>query len=104
MGQTGRFLEMVDAEKDHYRDVTEKIERVVFGLCHGKPEKISAVLREIWGLQQSAQELYEYIWSELEPELKKDDSELLVLTKEFVALTLLSEVHKWLSPKKPIPD
>lgn len=104
MGQTGRFLEMVDAEKDHYWDVTGKIESVVFGLCHGKPEKTSAVLRKIWGLQQSALELYEYIWSELEPELKKDDSELLVLTKELVALTLLSEVHKWLSSKKPIPD
>lgn len=101
MGHTKRFLEMVDAEKDDYWDVTKKIEGAVLGLCGGDPEKTETVLGAIWGLQQSARELYQYVWTKLEPELKEDDSELLVFTKQLIALTLLSEVDKWITPKEP---
>ena len=101
MGHTKRFLEMVDAEKDDYWDMRKKIEGAVLGLCRGEPEKTDTVLGAIWGLRQSARELYQYVWTELEPELKEEDSELLVFTKQLIALTLLSEVDKWITPKEP---
>jgi len=101
VGQTKRFLEMVDAEKDDYWDLSEKIKAAVFGLCHGEPEKMRTVQGAIWGLQHDARELYKYVWTELEPKLKEGDSEILVLTTHLIALTLLSEVDKWIMPKKP---
>ena len=101
MGHTKRFLEMVDAEKDDYGQLKEKIEDILLGLCNGEPEKIDTVRSAVWGLQRSAEELYEYVWTELEPKLKEDDSELLTFAEHLIALTLLSEVHKWVIPKKP---
>lgn len=100
MGQTKRFLEMVDAEKDDYWDLSEKIKAAVLGLCHGEPEKMRTVQGAIWGLQHDARELYKYVWTKLEPKLKEGDSEILLLTKRLIALTLLSEVDKWMTPKE----
>jgi hypothetical protein len=99
MGQTSRFLEKIYAEQDYMSELQSKIETTVAALCDGDIEKSENILSAIWGLQNQAKSLSRQVWLNLEPEIKKENSELLSLVENLVSAILLSECDKWFMKK-----
>ena len=95
MGQTSRFLEKIYAEQDYMSELQSKIETTVAALCDGDIEKSENILSAIWGLQNQANSLSRQVWLDLEPEIKKENSELLSLVENLISAILLSECEKW---------
>ena len=99
MGQTSRFLEKIYAERDYMSELQSKIEITVAALCDGDIEKSENILSAIWGLQNQANSLSLQVWLDLEPEIKKENSELLLLVENLISAILLSECEKWFMKK-----
>ena len=99
MGQTSRFLEQIYDERDYMSELQSKIETTVAALCDGDIEKSENILSAIWGLQNQADSLSRQVWLDLEPEIKKENSELLSLVENLVSAILLSECEKWFMKK-----
>jgi len=99
MGQTSRFLEQIYDERDYISELQSKIETTVAALCDGDIEKSENILSAIWGLQNQANSLSRQVWLDLEPEIKKENSELLSLVENLVSAILLSECDKWFMKK-----
>ena len=99
MGQTSRFLEKIYAERDYMSELQSKIETTVAALCDGDIEKSGNILSAIWGLQNQANSLSRQVWLDLEPEIKKENSELLLLVENLISAILLSECEKWFMKK-----
>ena len=99
MGQTSRFLEKIYAERDYMSELQSKIETTVAALCDGDVEKSENILSAIWGLQNQANSLSRQVWLDLEPEIKKENSELLLLVENLISAILLSECEKWFMKK-----
>lgn len=99
MGQTSRFLEKIYAERDYMSELQSKIETTVAALCDGDIEKSENILSAIWGLQNQANSLSRQVWLDLEPEIKKENSELLLLVENLISAILLSECEKWFMKK-----
>ena len=99
MGQTSRFLEKIYAEQDYMSELQSKIETTVAALCDGDIEKSENILSAIWGLQNQANSLSRQVWLDLEPEIKKENSELLSLVENLISAILLSECDKWFMKK-----
>lgn len=99
MGQTSRFLEKIYDERDYLSELQSKIETTVAALCDGDIEKSENVLSAIWGLQNQANSLSRQVWLDLEPEIKKENSELLSLLENLISAILLSECEKWFIKK-----
>ena len=95
MGQTSRFLEKIYDERDYLSELQSKIETTVAALCDGDIEKSENILSAIWGLQNQANSLSRQVWLDLEPEIKKENSELLSLVENLISAILLSECEKW---------
>ena len=95
MGQTSRFLEQIYDERDYISELQSKIESTVAALCDGDIEKSENVLSAIWGLQNQANSLSRQVWLDLEPEIKKENSELLSLVENLVSAILLSEFKRF---------
>ena len=99
MGQTSRFLEQIYDERDYMSELQSKIETTVAALCDGDIEKSENILSVIWGLQNQANSLSRQVWLDLEPEIKKENSELLFLVENLISAILLSECEKWFMKK-----
>ena len=99
MGQTSRFLEQIYDERDYMSELQSKIETTVAALCDGDIEKSENILSAIWGLQNQANSLSRQVWLDLEPEIKKENSELLSLVENLISAILLSECDKWFMKK-----
>ena len=99
MGQTSRFLEKIYDERDYMSELQSKIETTVAALCDGDIEKSENILSAIWGLQNQANSLSRQVWLDLEPEIKKENSELLLLVENLISAILLSECDKWFMKK-----
>jgi hypothetical protein len=99
MGQTSRFLEKIYDERDYLSELQSKIETTVAALCDGDIEKSENILSAIWGLQNQANSLSRQVWLDLEPEIKKENSELLSLLENLISAILLSECEKWFIKK-----
>ena len=99
MGQTSRFLEQIYDERDYMSELQSKIETTVAALCDGDIEKSENILNTIWGLQNQANSLSRQVWLDLEPEIKKENSELLSLVEKLISAILLSECDKWFMKK-----
>jgi len=99
MGQTSRFLEKIYDERDYMSELQSKIETTVAALCDGDIEKSENILSAIWGLQNQANSLSRQVWLDLEPEIKKENSELLSLVENLISAILLSECEKWFMKK-----
>ena len=99
MGQTSRFLEQIYDERDYMSELQSKIETTVAALCDGDIEKSENILSAIWGLQNQANSLSRQVWLDLEPEIKKENSELLFLVENLISAILLSECKKWFMKK-----
>jgi hypothetical protein len=99
MGQTSRFLEKIYDERDYMSELQSKIETTVAALCDGDIEKSENILSAIWGLQNQAKSLSRQVWLNLEPEIKKENSELLSLVENLISAILLSECDKWFMKK-----
>lgn len=99
MGQTSRFLEKIFDERDYMSELQSKIEITVAALCDGDIEKSENILSAIWGLQNQANSLSRQVWLDLEPEIKKENSELLLLVENLISAILLSECEKWFMKK-----
>ena len=99
MGQTSRFLEKIEAERDYMRELHAKIVTTVTASCEGDIGKSENVLSAIWGLQNQANSLSRQVWLDLEPEIKKENSELLSLVENLISAILLSECEKWFMKK-----
>ena len=99
MGQTSRFLEKIYDERDYLSELQSKIETTVAALCDGDIEKSENILSAIWGLQNQANSLSRQVWLDLEPEIKKENSELLSLVENLISAILLSECDKWFMKK-----
>ena len=99
MGQTSRFLEKIYDERDYMSELQSKIETTVAALCDGDIEKSENILSAIWGLQNQANSLSRQVWLDLEPEIKKENSELLLLVENLISAILLSECEKWFMEK-----
>ena len=99
MGQTSRFLEKIYDERDYMSELQSKIETTVAALCDGDVEKSENILSAIWGLQNQANSLSRQVWLDLEPEIKKENSELLSLVENLISAILLSECDKWFMKK-----
>ena len=99
MGQTSRFLEKIYDERDYMSELQSKIETTVAALCDGDIEKSGNILSAIWGLQNQANSLSRQVWLDLEPEIKKENSELLLLVENLISAILLSECEKWFMKK-----
>ena len=99
MGQTSRFLEKIYDERDYMSELQSKIETTVAALCDGDIEKSENILSAIWGLQNQANSLSRQVWLDLEPEIKKENSELLSLVENLISAILLSECDKWFMKK-----
>ena len=99
MGQTSRFLEKIYDERDYMSELQSKIETTVAALCDGDIEKSEKLLSAIWGLQNQANSLSRQVWLDLEPEIKKENSELLLLVENLISAILLSECEKWFMKK-----
>ena len=99
MGQTSRFLEQIYDERDYISELQSKIETTVAALCDGDIEKSENILSAIWGLQNQANSLSRQVWLDLEPEIKKENSELLSLVENLISAILLSECEKWFMKK-----
>ena len=99
MGQTSRFLEKIYDERDYISELQSKIETTVAALCDGDIEKSENILSAIWGLQNQANSLSRQVWLDLEPEIKKENSELLSLVENLISAILLSECEKWFMKK-----
>ena len=99
MGQTSRFLEKIYDERDYMSELQSKIETTVAALCDGDVEKSENILSTIWGLQNQANSLSRQVWLDLEPEIKKENSELLSLVENLISAILLSECDKWFMKK-----
>ena len=99
MGQTSRFLEKIYDERDYMSELQSKIETTVAALCDGDIEKSGNILSAIWGLQNQANSLSRQVWLDLEPEIRKENSELLLLVENLISAILLSECEKWFMKK-----
>ena len=99
MGQTSRFLEKIYDERDYMSELQSRIETTVAALCDGDIEKSENILSAIWGLQNQANSLSRQVWLDLEPEIKKENSELLSLVENLISAILLSECDKWFMKK-----
>ncbi len=99
MGQTSRFLEKIYDERDYLSELQSKIQTTVAALCDGDIEKSENILSAIWGLQNQANSLSRQVWLDLEPEIKKENSELLFLVENLISAILLSECDKWFMKK-----
>ena len=99
MGQTSRFLEKIYDERDYLSELQSKIQTTVAALCDGDIEKSENILSAIWGLQNQANSLSRQVWLDLEPEIKKENSELLSLVENLISAILLSECDKWFMKK-----
>ena len=99
MSQTKRFLEKIEDEQDYISELQSKIEATVAALCDGDIEKSENILSAIWGLQNQANSLSRQVWLDLEPEIKKENSELLLLVENLISAILLSECEKWFMKK-----
>ena len=99
MGQTSRFLEKIYDERDYMSELQSKIETTVAALCDGDIEKSENILSAIWGLQNQANSLSRQVWLDLEPEIRKENSELLLLVENLISAILLSECEKWFMKK-----
>jgi hypothetical protein len=99
MGQTSRFLEKIYDERDYMSELQSKIETSVLALCPENSEKSENILSAIWGLQNQANSLSRQVWLDLEPEIKKENSELLSLVENLISAILLSECDKWFIKK-----
>ena len=99
MGQTSRFLEKIYDERDYMSELQSKIETTVAALCDGDIEKSENILSAIWGLQNQANSLSRQVWLDLEPEIKKENSELLSLVENLISAILFSECDKWFMKK-----
>ena len=99
MGQTSRFLEKIYDERDYMSELQSKIETTVAALCDGDIEKSENILSAIWGLQNQANSLSRQVWLDIEPEIKKENSELLSLVENLISAILLSECDKWFMKK-----
>jgi len=99
MGQTSRFLEKIYDERDYMSELQSKIETTVAALCDGDIEKSENILSAIWGLQNQANSLSRQVWLDIEPEIKKENSELLLLVENLISAILLSECDKWFMKK-----
>ncbi len=99
MGQTSRFLEKIYDERDYMSELQSKIQTTVAALCDGDIEKSENILSAIWGLQNQANSLSRQVWLDLEPEIKKENSELLSLVENLISAILLSECDKWFMKK-----
>ena len=99
MGQTSRFLEKIYDEREYMSELQSKIETTVAALCDGDIEKSGNILSAIWGLQNQANSLSRQVWLDLEPEIKKENSELLLLVENLISAILLSECEKWFMKK-----
>ena len=99
MGQTSRFLEKIYDERDYMSELHSKIETTVAALCDGDIEKSENILSAIWGLQNQANSLSRQVWLDIEPEIKKENSELLLLVENLISAILLSECEKWFMKK-----
>ena len=99
MGQTSRFLEKIYDERDYLSELQSKIQTTVAALCDGDIEKSENILSAIWGLQNQANSLSRQVWLNLEPEIKKENSELLSLVENLISAILLSECDKWFMKK-----
>ena len=99
MGQTSRFLEKIYDERDYMSELQSKIETTVAALCDEDIEKSENILSAIWGLQNQANSLSRQVWLDLEPEIKKENSELLSLVENLISAILLSECEKWFMKK-----
>jgi hypothetical protein len=99
MGQTSRFLEKIYAEQDYMSELQSKIQTTVAALCDGDIDKSQNILSAIWGLQNQANSLSRQVWLDLEPEIKKENSELLSLVENLISAILLSECDKWFMKK-----
>ena len=99
MGQTSRFLEKIYDERDYMSELQSKIKTTVAALCDGDIEKSENILSAIWGLQNQANSLSRQVWLDLEPEIKKENSELLSLVENLISAILLSECDKWFMKK-----
>ena len=99
MGQTSRFLEKIYDERDYMSELQSKIETTVAALCDGDIEKSGNILSAIWGLQNQANSLSRQVWLDIEPEIKKENSELLLLVENLISAILLSECEKWFMKK-----
>ena len=99
MGQTSRFLEKIYDERDYMSELQSKIQTTVAALCDGDIDKSENILSAIWGLQNQANSLSRQVWLDLEPEIKKENSELLSLVENLISAILLSECEKWFMKK-----
>ena len=99
MGQTSRFLEKIYDEREYMSELQSKIETTVAALCGGDIEKSGNILSAIWGLQNQANSLSRQVWLDLEPEIRKENSELLLLVENLISAILLSECEKWFMKK-----
>ena len=99
MGQTSRFLEKIEAERDYISELQSNIETSVLALCPENSEKSENILSAIWGLQNQANSFSRQVWLDLEPEIKKENSEILSLVENLISAILLSECDKWFMKK-----
>ena len=99
MSQTKRFLESIEAEQDYLIELHAKIETTVASLCEGDEEKSKNIRDAIRRLESQSNSLSRNVWLDLEPKIKKENSEILSLVENLISAILLSECDKWFMKK-----
>jgi hypothetical protein len=94
MGQTLRFLE---ALHDEWDDLAESRNTILARLAASgaSEEEVRRAIHLFNELSSTAGALCRQLWLNIEPQLKNEDSEILVLMNQHVAQTLLCQWEKW---------
>jgi hypothetical protein len=94
MGQTYRFIEALYQERDDLVQSKRAVLEKISAMSKNPPdaERASHLFFE---LRYSAEQVCKHVWLDIEPELKKEHSELLGLISDHISQILLCEWEKW---------
>jgi hypothetical protein len=105
MGQTQRFREGLHQELDDLKDSEPAIQQLLLGM-HPVQAEMDKAMRELHSLCGQAEVVCKNIWLDVEPEMKEEESEVLVKISKHISVILLCEWQKWLFKKsrEDLPD
>jgi hypothetical protein len=94
MGQTLRFLEALQEEWD---ELEAGRDAVIARLTDSgaSEEEMQQAVNLFYELRSTADALCRQVWLKIEPGLKNEDSEILVLITQHVSQILLCQWEKW---------
>jgi hypothetical protein len=94
MGQTSRFIEALYQERENLAQSERAVLDNISAMSTKLPDAEHAS-HLFFELRYSAEQVCRHVWLNIEPELKKEHSELLGLISDHISQILLCEWEKW---------